>query len=78
MIESIWCRMCRSNCSESDNKMDVFFMNKEIMNNMMDSESSDKLLSSINNRDIIFCQRYRSQQCFLNLLIKIYTQKIYT
>lgn len=53
------------NCSESDNKMDVFFMNKEIMDNMMDSESSEKLLSSINNRRLFFVKDIDLNSVFL-------------
>ena len=52
-------------CSEKENKMDVFFMNEEIILQILDKESWEQLKHSMNDKKLFFIQDLDLNSIFL-------------
>ena len=52
-------------CSEKENKMDVFFMNEELILRMIQKESWEDLKNNIGNRKLFFINDLDMNEIFL-------------
>ena len=52
-------------CSKEENKMDVFFMNEELILTMISNESWDDLKNNIGGRKLFFIQDLDEKRIFL-------------
>lgn len=52
-------------CSQKDNKMDVFFMNEEMLSSMIQKDSFDNLKESMENKKLFLIQELDMNSIFL-------------
>ena len=55
----------RFECSEKENKMDVFFMNEELILQMLQKESWEQLKNNLNDKKLFFINDLDKNSIFL-------------